>query len=85
VSDAGQEDRTVDLVRNVLALAVSAILMALVGVPVMTYEYGSGAAAFAGTVALVVGLVVAAGVALRSLDTLEDAARWLVEWWRSLR
>jgi len=82
VSDAAPDDPTVDLVRNVLALAVSAILMALVGFPVMTYEYGSGAAALAGTVALVVGLVVAAGVALRSLDTLEDVARWLVELWR---
>ncbi len=85
MSDAAPDDPTVDLVRNVLALAVSAILMALVGFPVMTYEYDSGAAALAGTVALVVGLVLAAGIALRSLDRLEHVARWFVEWWRSLR
>ena len=76
------EDRTVELVRNVLAIAVSSVLMALVGFPVMTYEYGSGLAALAGTVALVVGLVVAAGAALALLDPLEAVARSLVELWR---
>lgn len=82
MSDSRPSDPTVDLVRNVLAIVMSAILMALVGFPVMSYEYSSGAAALVGTVALVVGLVLAAGIALRSLDHLEDIARWLVEWWR---
>lgn len=82
MSDAGPSDPTVRLVRNVLAIGMSAALMALVGLPVMTYEYGSGAAALAGTVALVVGLLVAAGVTLRALGPLEDLARWLVERWR---
>jgi hypothetical protein len=76
------EDRTVQLVRNVLALAVSSVLMALVGFPLMSYEYGSALAALAGTVALVVGLVVAAGIALALLDPLEEIALWLVELWR---
>lgn len=75
------DDRRVELVRNVLALAVSAALMALVGYPVMTYEYDSGLAALVGTVVLVVGLVVAAGAALLSLDRLEAVARTLIEWW----
>ncbi|PSQ30228.1 hypothetical protein BRD09_05625 [Halobacteriales archaeon SW_10_68_16] len=81
MSDA-PDGRTVELVRNVLALAVSSVLMVLVGFPIMTYGYASGLAALAGTVALVVGLVVAAGVALRSLDRLEAIARWLVGLWR---
>ena len=55
--------------------------MALVGYPVMTYEYDSGLAALVGTVVLVVGLVVAAGAALLSLDRLEAVARTLIEWW----
>jgi len=81
VSRDPPDDRRVELVRNVLALAVSAALMALVGYPVMTYEYDSGLAAIVGTVVLVVGLVVAAGAALLSLDRLEAVARTLIEWW----
>jgi len=82
VSDDPPEDRTVRLVRNVLAIAVSVALMGLVGIPVMTYEYSSGLAALAGTVALVAGLVAAAAVALVSLDRLEGLACRLVELWR---
>ena len=75
-------DRTVRLVRNILALGVSAVLMGLIGLPVVRWEYGSGLAALAGTVALVVGLVLAADVALGSFNRLEAVARWLVEAWR---
>jgi hypothetical protein len=56
--------------------------MAFVGFPAMSYEYRSGLSTLAGTVALVAGLFLAAGVALLSLDPLEDVARRLVELWR---
>jgi MFS superfamily sulfate permease-like transporter len=75
-------DRTVRLVRNVLAIGVSSVLMAFVGFPAMSYEYRSGLSTLAGTVAPVAGLFLAAGVALLSLDPLEDVARRLVELWR---
>jgi hypothetical protein len=82
-TDAGHgRDGTVVLVRNVLALLVSSAVMALVGLPVVAYEFDSGAAALAGTVLLLVGLVVAVAVALVSLDRLELVAARLVAAWR---
>lgn len=78
-------DSTTRLVRNVLAVLVSGALMALVGFPVMIYEYDSGPAALGGTLALVAGLAVAVGVTFRLLGRLEDVAAHLVSAWRGLR
>jgi hypothetical protein len=82
-SDTGRDlDGTVTLVRNVLALLVSSAVMAVVGLPVISYEFDSGLAALAGTVVLLVGLVVSVGVAVALLGRLELVAARLVAVWR---
>jgi hypothetical protein len=81
-SRGGPSDGTVRLVRNVLALLASSALMAVVGLPIMRYEYQSGTAALVGTVVLAVWVVVAAGITLRSLDALERVATRVVAAWR---
>jgi hypothetical protein len=74
----GPDEGTVRLVRNVLALLVSSAIMAAVGLPVMLYDYRSGVAVAVGTAALILGLAVAAWVALSLLDVLEGVAESIV-------
>jgi hypothetical protein len=77
------DDRTIRIVRNILALTVSSGLMFLIGYPVMIQDYESGLASLVGTVLLVFGLVAAVGLTFRFLDELETVAGYLVRTWRS--